>query len=73
MKHHQNESSPSAYSSLLSQTLQALQKLLSAELTSSAQVGCLISVVIITMLLIDTGLSPTAAGPGETFDPHSLR
>ena len=37
------------------------------------QVGCLISVVIITMLLIDTGLSPTAAGPAETFDPGSLR
>lgn len=31
------------------------------------QVGCLISVVIITMLLIDAGLSPTAAGPVETF------
>lgn len=37
------------------------------------QVGCLISVVIIMMLLIDTGLSPTAAGPGETFDPCSLK
>ncbi len=37
------------------------------------QAGCLISVVIITMLLIDTGLSPTAAGPGETFDPCSLK
>ena len=33
------------------------------------QVGGLISVVIITMLLIDTGLSPNAAGPVETFDP----
>lgn len=33
------------------------------------QVGRLISAVIITMLLIDTTLSPSAAGPGETFDP----
>lgn len=35
--------------------------------------GCLISVVIIWMILIDPVLSPTAAGPGETFDPFSLK
>lgn len=32
----------------------------------------MISVVIIMKLLIDNGLSPTAAGPGETFDPCYL-
>lgn len=40
---------------------------------NQCQVGCLILALIITMLLIDTGLSPTAAGPGETFDPCSLK
>lgn len=34
------------------------------------QVGCLISLVIIAMLLIDTSLSLAAASPLKTFDPH---
>lgn len=35
------------------------------------QVGCLISLAIITMLLIDTSLSLPAASPDKTFDPCS--
>lgn len=71
MKYHQNESSPSALIPALSDIIGTLKAAVCG-IDKQCQVGRLISVVIITMLLIDTGLSPTAAGPGETFDLCSL-
>lgn len=73
MKHHQNASSP------LSMLIPALTDIIDTPkaavcgIDKRCQVRCLISVVIITMLLIDAGLSLTAAGPGEIVDPCSLK
>lgn len=63
MKYHQNESSPSALIPALTDIIGTLKAAVCG-IDKQCQVGRLISVVIITMLLIDTCLSPTAAGPG---------
>lgn len=72
MKHHQNESSPQRPHPCSHRFYWILQKAAVCRIDELRQVECLISPVIITALLIDTGLSPTAASPGETFDPCSL-
>lgn len=72
MKHHQNESSPQRPHPCSHRFYWILQKAAVCRIDELRQVECLISPVIIMMLLIDTGLSPTAASPGETFDPCSL-
>lgn len=72
MKHHQNESSPQRPHPCSHRFYWILQKAAVCRIDEPRQVECLISPVIIMMLLIDTGLSPTAASPGETFDPCSL-
>lgn len=57
--------------SLLPQTL-ATPKAAVCGIDKLRQVECLISLIIVMMLLIDTGMFPTAAGPVETFDPCYL-
>lgn len=70
MKHHQKWKFP------LSGLISALTDIISTRkdavcgIDKQGQVGCLISLVIIAMLLIDTSLSLAAASPVKTFDPH---